>query len=50
MWMVFKTLIKAELGRLWRRLLRRDEPMDQYAHFRTQDEPGTEPPSSESGS
>lgn len=49
MWMVFRTLIKAELVRLWRRLLRRDEPASPYAHFRTRHEQGPEPPSGDPG-
>jgi hypothetical protein len=34
MWVVVKTLIKAELVRLWRRLLKRPDPPKPYAQFR----------------
>ncbi len=34
MWVVLRTLIKAELGRVWRRLLKRPEPPNPYAQFR----------------
>jgi hypothetical protein len=34
MWVVFKALIQAELGRMWRRLLKRPEPPNPYAQFR----------------
>jgi hypothetical protein len=46
MWVVVKTLIKAELGRLWRRLLRRPEPPNSYAQFVPRDR--SHPPSGDS--
>ena len=38
MWIVLKTLIKAELARLWRRLLKRPEPPSPYARIRMERE------------
>lgn len=43
MWVVVKTLIKAELSRLWRRLLKRPEPPNPYAQFRVHRDPSQPP-------
>jgi hypothetical protein len=36
MWPLFKALIKEELRRLWRRVLRRPDPPPGYAQFRVE--------------
>jgi hypothetical protein len=52
MWVLFKALIRAELIRLWRRMLGRPEPPGPFADFRTrtQDEPAVDPTPRESDS
>jgi hypothetical protein len=44
MWVLLKALVRAELIRLWRRMLGRPEPPGPFAGFRTrgQDEPAVE--------
>lgn len=44
LWIVVKTLIKAELSRLWRKVLRRPEPPTPYTHFRTRRDQTTPSP------
>jgi len=39
MWVVVKTLIREELSRLWRRLLRKPEPPGPFAEYRNRKTP-----------
>jgi hypothetical protein len=39
MWLLFRALIKEELNRLYRRVLRRPEPDPPYAEFRSRRTP-----------
>ena len=34
MWLLFKSVLKDEVQRLWRRLLRKPEPPNPYSQFR----------------
>jgi hypothetical protein len=43
MWHVVKSLIHEEVQRLVRRLLRRPEPPNPYAHFQARRDEGTNP-------
>lgn len=47
MWLLLKAVIKEEMSRLWRRVMKRPEPPNPYTQFRLQRQnslAATEPP------